>query len=249
MASTQCSDPYALSAEFYDVLSEQQWLKRRGPISKALQEVDPQGLILDVGAGTGPCVQVIADALPQARILAVEPSAAMRAALLGRLMRSADLRQRVTVLAGTLEEVTLPLRLSAAVICGTLGYLDAPQRQHLWQQLSERLDERGIVIVDVMMLKAPQAVPRMQVACAEIGEHLYQVSLQGEPAGGDLMHWTLDYQVLAGDNVVRHFSAEHDWHTFGLEQVAEEAGVAGFALEPLGDALIPAAVLRRRPRS
>lgn len=67
--------------------------------------------------------------------------------------------------------------------------------------------------------------------------------------GGDLMHWTLDYQVLAGDNVVRHFSAEHDWHTFGLEQIAEEAGVAGFALEPLGDALIPAAVLRRRPRS
>ncbi|PWU30666.1 class I SAM-dependent methyltransferase [Pseudomonas sp. RW407] len=249
MASTQYSDPYALSAEFYDVLSEQQWLKRRDSISAALQEIDPQGLILDVGAGTGPCVQVIADALPQARILAVEPSAAMRAALLGRLMRSADLRQRVTVLAGTLEQVTLPPQLSAAVICGTLGYLDVLQRQCLWQQLSERLDERGIVIVDVMMLDTPQPVPLMQVACAEIGEHLYRVFLQGEPAGGDLMHWTLDYQVLAGNSVVRRFSAKHDWHTFGLEQVAQEAGVAGFVLEPLGDALIPAAVLRRRPHS
>ncbi|MGY2397542.1 class I SAM-dependent methyltransferase [Pseudomonas sp. SDO5271_S396] len=246
MTTALHADPYALSAEFYDVLCEQQWVQRRGPIAQALQAVDPEGVILDVGAGTGPCVQVIADALPQARILAVEPSAAMRAALVGRIMRSSDLRRRVTVLAGTLDQVTLPPRLSAAVICGTIGYLEAPQRRQLWQQLAERLDARGIVIVDVMMLKAPQTVPSMQAASAAIGEHTYHVALHGEPAGGDLMHWTLDYQVRAGEQVIRQFQADHHWHTFGLEQVAEEAGAAGFVLEPLGDALIPAAVLRKR---
>ncbi|NUT85004.1 class I SAM-dependent methyltransferase [Pseudomonas corrugata] len=246
MTIAQYADPYALSAEFYDVLCEQQWLQRRGPIAQALRSVDPEGVILDVGAGTGPCVQVIADALPGARIIAVEPSAAMRAALVGRIMRNADLRQRVTVLAGSLDQVSLPPRLAAAVICGTIGYLDGAQRRQLWQQLAERLDERGIVIVDVMMLKAPQTVPLMQVANTRIGDHDYRVALQGEPAGGDLMHWTLDYQVLAGEQVIRRFQADHHWHTFGLEQVAEEAGLAGFVLEPLGDALIPAAVLRKR---
>lgn len=136
------------------------------------------------------------------------------------------------MLAGTLDHFTLPPRLAAAVICGTIGYLDAPQRHKLWQQLAARLDERGIVIVDVMMLKAPQAVPLMQVANAAIGEHTYHVALQGEPAGGDLMHWILDYQVRAGEQVLRQFQADHHWHTFGLELVAEEAGAAGFVLEP-----------------
>lgn len=239
-------DPYALSAEFYDVLSEQQWRARKAPIMTALRQVAAMdGAVLDVGAGTGPCMRVIAEALPEARIFAVEPSAAMRAALACRIMQDADLRRRVTVLPGRLEEVALPPRLSAAVICGTIGYFDEAGRRALWRDLAGRLMPGGIVVVDVMMLDRPQQVPFMKVAESAMGEHVYEVWLEGAPADAGSMHWTLTYRVVRGDAVVRSFQAEHDWHTFGLERVAEEASQAGFSFEPLADALIPAGLLRR----
>ncbi len=239
-------DPYALSAEFYDVLSEQQWQARKAPIAAALRQAPAgAGPVLDVGAGTGPCVRVIADSLPEVPIVAVEPSAAMRAALVGRIMQDPDLRRRVTVLAGRLEEVSLPPRLSAAVICGTIGYFDREARRALWSDLAGRLAPGGVVVVDVMMLSQPQEVPFMKVAGTRMGEQDYEVWLEGRPADAGTMHWTLTYRVVRGEELLRTFCAEHDWHTFGLEQVAEEAAQAGFSFEPLADALIPAGLLRR----
>lgn len=239
-------DPYALSAEFYDVLSEQQWQARRAPILAALRRAAPSaGPVLDVGAGSGPCVQVIAEALPDVPIVAVEPSPAMRAALTCRIMADAGLRDRVTVLGGRLDEVALPPQLSAAVICGTIGYLDAAARRSLWRDLAARLPSGGVVVVDVMMLSQPQAVPLMKAASARIGEQEYEVWLEGQPGEGDVMRWRLTYRVLRDGTVQREFLAEHDWHTFGLDTVAAEAAEAGFAFEPLAEALIPAGLLRR----
>lgn len=239
-------DPYALSAEFYDVLSERQWHARKQPIAAALRQAPTgDGPVLDVGAGTGPCVRVIADAVAGVPIFAVEPSAAMRAGLACRIMQDPDLRTRVTVLAGRLEDVALPLRLSAAVICGTIGYFDAAARRALWSDLAQRLVPGGVVVVDVMMLSRPQVVPLMKVSAAAIGQNLCEVWLEGWPVDDGTMHWKLTYRVVHGDNLVRSFCAEHEWHTFGLERVAEEAAEFGFSFEPLADALIPVALLRR----
>ena len=240
------ADPYALSAEFYDVLSEQQWRIRREPIATALRAAPvAAGPILDVGAGTGPCVRVIAEAVPTAAIVAVEPSPAMRAALLCRILQDPSLRERVTVLAGRLEEVTLPPRLSAAVICGTIGYFSPDARRALWRDLAQRLAPGGVVVVDVMMLDRPRPVPPTRVAATRVGDQDYEVWLAGEPASATLMHWTLTYRVRRGERLVRSFQAEHDWHTFGLDLVAEEAARAGFRFAPLAEALIPAGILRR----
>ena len=138
--------------------------------------------MLDIGAGTGPCVEVIARALPQAQIIAVEPSPAMRAALTSRLLAQPDLQQRVTVQPRMLQQVTLPPQLAAVVCCGVIGYFDSATRQQLWHDWARRLAPGGVVIADVMMIDRPQPVPRMQVASVAIGEHEYQIWIQGEPA-------------------------------------------------------------------
>lgn len=240
-------DPYALSAEFYDVISEEQWQLREARMAAALSEAPAdQAPVLDVGAGTGPCVRLIADALPKARIIAVEPSAAMRAALACRIMQDVDLRQRVTVLAGRLQDVVVPPNLSAAVICGTIGYFDKSERLALWADLAERLVSGGLIIVDVMMLSEPQEIPYTKIAGTTIGEQALEVWMEGSPADQDVMRWKMTYKVMSEETVLRTFCDEHDWHTFGLDQVAEEASQSGFSFEPLADAMIPAGLLRRR---
>lgn len=84
----------------------------------------------------------------------------------------------------------------------------------------------------------------MQVASTDVGDHRYEVWLQGTPRDARTMHWTLTYRLLAGERELRRVTAEHDWLTFGLEQLATEASDAGFRFEPLGDALIPAGIFR-----
>jgi len=239
------ADPYVRAAEFYDLLAGPQWQQRGPAIAEALQSVAvSSGPVLDIGAGTGPCVEVIARALPQAQIIAIEPSPAMRAALTSRLLAQPDLQQRVTVQPRMLQQVTLPPQLAAVVCCGVIGYFDSATRQQFWHDWASRLAPGGVVIADVMMIDRPQFVPRMPVASMMIGEHEYQIWIQGEPADAERQHWTLEYRILAGTELLDSFAAEHDWYAFGMEQLAAEAAGAGFEGQRLGDALIPAAAFR-----
>lgn len=241
------ADPYVRAAEFYDLLAGPQWQQRGPAIAEALKSIPTsRGPVLDVGAGTGPCVEVIARALPKASIIAVEPSPAMRAALTSRLLAQPDLQQRVTVQPRMLQQVVLPPRLAAVVCCGVIGYFDSETRQQLWRDWASRLAPKAVVIADVMMIDRPQLVPKMQLTSVAIGEHEYQIWIQGEPADAQRQHWTLEYRILAGEELLDSFTAEHDWNAFGMEQLAAEAAEAGFEYQPLGDALIPAAAFRLR---
>ncbi len=74
-------DEYHDSGEFLDLLSLDAWQALRDPVRSALAGAAPQaGPIVDLGAGSGLGTLLIAEVLPAARILAVEPSAVQRAA-------------------------------------------------------------------------------------------------------------------------------------------------------------------------
>ncbi|TMR93183.1 class I SAM-dependent methyltransferase [Nonomuraea basaltis] len=82
-------------------------------MSEALRGVS--GPIVDVGAGGGHGTRLIAQAVPEAEIVAVEPSATLRSVLLVRVNETTELRDRVTVLPEGLLEARLPPRLGAVV--------------------------------------------------------------------------------------------------------------------------------------
>ncbi|MFE7659501.1 class I SAM-dependent methyltransferase [Streptomyces celluloflavus] len=226
-------DPYSLTAEFYDLVGEQQWAHSDQALASALAGVDvTHGPVLDLGAGTGRSTAVIARTLPDAAILAVEPSPGMRAALTSRVVRDTDLSGRVTVIAATAEEVPLPHRLSAAVLCGVVGYLDATRRRRLWDKLLRRLRPGAPVVVELMALTSPQRVPPMRIARRTLGEQTYESWLSGEPAGHDLMRWSATWRVFQGETVVREVDVEHEWYTFGIDDLAAETGMTGRMLTP-----------------
>ena len=92
------ADPYAESGEFIDVLSQDAWRALRTPVTEAMRHARPdQGPIVDIGAGTGLGTILASQAVPDAELIAVEPSPILRAVLLARLVGDDDLRRRVTV--------------------------------------------------------------------------------------------------------------------------------------------------------
>lgn len=217
-------DPYARSAEFYEVMALPHWAMKRDVLVSALQSggqvTEP---VLDIGAGTGLSTITIADTIPHAAIHAVEPSAAMRAALVSRVLGRSDLIDRVTVHSDFVEDFQLPERVGAAVLFGVVGFLDKQSRHRFWDQLRSRLTPQAPVVVEVMALDQPMAIPEMTIAQQRIGSRDNEVRISGQPAGADAELWTMHYVVREDQQVIREFTTNYTWRTVGLAELAHEA--------------------------
>ncbi|HTY26855.1 MAG TPA: class I SAM-dependent methyltransferase [Mycobacterium sp.] len=234
MTATPNTDPYAQSAEFYEVMAIPHWNMKREVLVSALTArgavTEP---VLDIGAGTGLSTTTIADTIPDVPIHAVEPSAGMRAALVSRILGRGDLIDRVTVHPVSIEEVDLPDRIGAAVLMGVIGFLDREARQRFWTELRPRLTPQAPAIVEVMAIDQPMSLPEMTIAQQRIGGRENEVRISGEPAGEDAEHWTMRYLVRENDKVIRDFTAEYTWHTVGLAELAQEADAHDMTFQQL----------------
>jgi predicted O-methyltransferase YrrM len=74
---------YRESAEYVDIMSRDAWRELGPLLAEALEGV--AGPVVDLGAGSGLGTLVIAKALPEAEIIAVEPSSGLRAVLLSKV--------------------------------------------------------------------------------------------------------------------------------------------------------------------
>ncbi|MDH6577693.1 class I SAM-dependent methyltransferase [Kitasatospora sp. MAP5-34] len=226
-------DYYSPTAEFYDLVGVQRWTQSDALLASVLTGTGTgHGPVLDLGAGTGRATEVIARTLPDARILAVEPSSPMRAVLTSRVVRDEDLRPRVTVVAATAQEMELPDRLSAAVICGVLGYLDRAERTALLGRITDRLPTGAPIVVELMAVRAPQSVAPMRIARQTLGEQDYEAWLSGEPCGPEQMRWSATWRVLRGSRVLREVDVTHEWYTFGIEDLAAGTGLTAKQITP-----------------
>lgn len=86
--------------------------------------------MLELGPGTGLGTELILHTVPGAPAVTAEPSAALRAVLLGRLADHPQ-AQRLTVHPGGATEIPLPQRVSAVVGLHMLGHLTPEQRRNL----------------------------------------------------------------------------------------------------------------------
>lgn len=224
MTTTIDADPYAQSAEFYEVMALPHWEMKRGVVISALQaDGEITEPVVDIGAGTGLSTITIADTVPNVAIHAVEPSAAMRTALVSRVLARSDLLDRVTIRPDHIEKADLPERIGAAVLMGVIGYLDKQSRQQFWDRLRSRLTPRAPVVVEVMAIDQPIPLPEMTIAQQRIGNRDNEVRISGQPVGPDAELWTMRYLVREDERVVTDFTTDHTWHTVGLAELAQEA--------------------------
>ncbi len=106
------SDPNAESAEFIDLLIAPFWRNVEPALFAAINDNQPTGgvVVVDVGAGSGLGTVAIGNALPDAEIFAVEPSAGLRSALFAKVNGDESLRSRVTVLPNAFSKLCSPAR-------------------------------------------------------------------------------------------------------------------------------------------
>ncbi|TMR24786.1 alpha/beta fold hydrolase [Nonomuraea turkmeniaca] len=224
-------DDYMYVAEIYDLLSGSHWEQIRHHLVGALADVDPSyGPVVDLGAGTGQATHVVGATLPDARIIATEPSSAMRIALINKLANNPDLKRRVTVLPSLAQHAELPDRISAVTAFGMMGYLTEADRKELFRKLAERMPPGAPIVMELMALSSPQEMVPARIAREQLGEHTYEVWMRGEPGGPGTMRYASSFTVTRAGKVVKRMYVEQEWFTFGIEELEAESGMRGHKL-------------------
>lgn len=228
------TDFYVANADIFDAVSAPAWELLGPALRDALAHGDPSGYpVADVGAGTGLATAVVAESWPDVEILAIEPSAALRPALMTRITLIRGLQQRVTVLpsdlAGAADE--LPDRLGGLVAANVLGHLPPPERQLLWRILAERLIPGAVGVIGLQPPPVPEVVPETLFGTVQVGRRSYEGWGAASPAGHDTVTWHLTWLVRDGDRLVERRSAAATWWTVSEDAVVTELRDAG--LDPV----------------
>jgi SAM-dependent methyltransferase len=222
---------YARTAELVAVLLEPAWAALGPSLSAALAGLDATaGAVVDVGAGTGLGTSVIAQALPDAHVVAVEPDRALRTALLARIAGDAAMRSRVTVLDSDLLSADLPDRIAGLVAMNVIGHFTPADRQRIWELLAQRLTPGGRAVLNLYPPHEPQVVPPSQLAEVTLGRRRYRGSAAARPAGSDAVVWEMTYTVEQDGHELSSFSARDDWYVLSPAALAEEVGRHGLHL-------------------
>ena len=246
------ASPYTPSAEFFDLVAAEHTATASAPaVAALLADADLSGgPVVDIGAGTGLVTEAVARARPDAEILACEPAVGMRAVLTSRVFSDPDLRSRVTVTADAAPGLELPDRVSAVLLCGVLGHLDADGRAGLWRRLNRRLAPGGLVVVELMQFEEPLTLPETRLATATAGRHRYEWSFGGAPDETEdgVMRLHSTWRVYRDDatEAEREVHDSYRWAPFGLKEVVAESGMTARAL-PTRPGAPPLAVLTRAP--
>ncbi|MEV6560075.1 class I SAM-dependent methyltransferase [Nocardia sp. NPDC051756] len=228
------TDNYGAAAEFYDIAGRPYWRPRAAALAKAMSPAaQTNSPIVDVGAGTGLVVEMIGAALAEVPIIAIEPSPAMRAALAGRVLANA-LAPRVTIVAGTLQETTLPNRIGGMVACGVLGYLAPEDRHALWRLLADRLAPGCRAVVDAAPFPATRTVRPIRVGVTRFGVRHHEIWLGSRPADPGRIELTTICRVVQDGRTVRESVSTVQWWALDLRTIVAEATAAGLACQRAG---------------
>ncbi|GAA3602944.1 Gfo/Idh/MocA family oxidoreductase [Kineosporia mesophila] len=239
---------YSVEAEFYDLIAGRRTTSA-SEVVKALAGIRPEdGPVVEIGAGTGILTMAVAKAWPGVRIIAAEPDPLMRAVLTSKVVRDADLRERVSVTDGSAPDLELPERIGAALVCGVAGHLEPEARQTLWRRLKERIVPGGPLVVELLSVTAGARFSDLRLGQARIGQDDVQWSLSVAPGRNGASLMTSSWQVSREGSVHRSESAHHVWRPTSLRDIAAEADLPLVTLVEGGtEGAVPLGVLRSPP--
>lgn len=231
---------YDALGEFHDLFMDDPARRLRPAYEAAFAGLDPETVILDIGAGTGLGTRVLADAT-RAQIIAVEPSRTMRTVLTARIADDPTLTERVTVLAdpvpGGFEQ--MPDSAAGFVCAHMLGHLTLAERAALFAGLAGLLSSDGVGIVTVDQDRAAPVEPVEQVR--RIGTHRYVARYVPSSDPGGYLNV---YEVRdAAGRIVRQEQFTGSWESITTDDLICELDSHGWAVEQHR----PGVVFLRRP--
>ncbi len=166
---------YDAMAEFHEVHMPAAWDRLRDVTTETFGDIGADGLIVDIGAGSGLGSAMVADAT-DAEIMAIEPNATMRAMMVARL-DNAGVLDRVTVLPqpvpAALDE--LPVPVDGVLAAHMLGHLTDAARTRLLDWIATSLAPQRSALLTVSA-DAPVDGHDPVVEERTVGRHVYRVT-------------------------------------------------------------------------
>jgi SAM-dependent methyltransferase len=230
------TDQYADSAEFIEIMSRDAWQALGPVLTDALRRAGAGGPVIDVGAGSGLATMVAATTLPGADIVAVEPSPALRAVLLAKLVADPSVAGRVTVLDSDVQHAILPPRFGTVVAMNMIGHLNRDERRAFWALCAKRLIPGGQMLLNLQPPDRAEPVPDNTFCTIVIGRRTYEGSGWAEPRGADALTWHMRYRVREGDAVVADRAVDYHWWVVSEQSLGDELRDHGLTLRPEGPA-------------
>lgn len=222
-------DRYGATARAYDLFAAPHRRAQLAALTETLPSFAPEsGPVLDIGAGSGANSAHILEYLPQARVVALEPSAAMRSLALGRIAAHPEWFPRITVRPESFFDAELPDRIGGAIMLGVIGHFDAGERQAVLAELARRLPPGAALLVDLQDPQRPARLEPYEFTAASIGDIEYRGIVEAWPVDDETMRWRMSYLAIAGDRVLTEDTVEHLYHHPDVERFQREAEDAGF---------------------
>lgn len=235
--TTTANDYYRESAEYIDIMSRDAWRELGPLLAEALATADPAaGPVADLGAGSGLGTMVIAEALPQAEIVAVEPSSGLRAVLLSKVYEQPGLARRITVLDTDVQHAALPDRLGAVIAMNMIGHLDRTDRRALWTTLAGRLAPGAPIVLNLQPPGSAIVLPDTRFTEIAVGRRTYEGWGRAEPHGADAVTWHMRYRVLEDGAPVGERAVDYRWWIVTEDDLRAETAEFGFTVHPVGPA-------------
>lgn len=236
---------YATIAEFADLLAGDVWDTVELVLLDVLAGLEPTaGPVVDVGAGTGGGAAAVHRVAPALRIVAVEPSAAMRVALHTRLVDDPELLSATTVVPTQLAQANLPDRAAAVLAVGVLGHLDDAERAKLWRYVATSLRPGAPCVVTLVAPSRPASIPSLRVGERRVGRNLVEGWTSAEPIDDRSIAWTQRFRIADPNGLtLREANATVAWRCDGIDDLRAEAAPHSLEVTEHGGGVV---VLRRR---
>jgi SAM-dependent methyltransferase len=225
---------YQVTAEFYDLLHGADYRQRARRLLSC-SAARARVAILEVGAGSGLVTTVLAEA-SSVPVHAVEPALPMRALLLSRLADTDELvRQRVTVHAATMQEVSLPERVDLATCVNVASCWNPEQRRAVWRAIARALTRDGVLILDCPPERADLTEQSEECRTVTVGGDEYRGRITVVGCGGDRARMDVSYQVLRRGVLLREASESFDMWVLGRRRLLAELAETGLYPRPEDD--------------
>lgn len=228
------NDPYSATASAYDLFSAPYQAAQFAALAQVLPRLRADaGPILDIGAGSGAISARVLGELPAAQVVALEPSTAMRALLLGRIAGHPEWFPRITVRPESFFDAELPDTVGGAIMLGVIGHFDTGERLALLAELARRMPSGAAVLVDLQHPQRPERVEPYEFTAAMVGDIEYRGIAEAVPVDDETMRWRMTYLAIAGERVLTEDTIEHVYRHPDPMRFKSEAAAAGFDAEPL----------------
>ena len=151
------------------------WDRLRDVVRDTFGGIGPDGVIVDIGAGSGLGSASIAE-VTDAEIIALEPSTTMRAMMVARL-DTAGVLERVTVLPESVPEglAGLPERVDGVIAAHMLGHLTEVERTDLFEWIATSLAPGRAALLTVSSEAPPEGTEPIDDE-RKVGRLVYRVT-------------------------------------------------------------------------